>query len=78
MGKIFKEFHKFYIVYVDDIIIFSNNKVDHINNLVFFAEKCKKHGILFSKRKGEIMKCKIKFLRLILDEIRIEMQPHIF
>ena len=61
MDKIFKEFHEFYIVYVDDILIFSNNKVDHINHLVSLAEKCKRHRILLSKKKAEIMKSVIGF-----------------
>ena len=78
MDQIFKEFHEFYIVYLDDIFIFSDNKIYHINHLVSFAEKCKKHGILLSKKKAEIMKLRIEFLGLIIDETGIEMQPHIF
>ena len=77
MDKIFKEFHEFCIVYVDHILIFSYNKIDHINYLVSFAEKCKKHGILLSKKKAEIIKPRIEFLALIIDETGIEMQPHI-
>ena len=77
MDKIFKEFHEFWIVYVDDILIFSNNGVDHISHIVSFAEKCTKHGILLSKKKAEIIKPRIEFLALIIDETGIEMQPHI-
>ena len=69
MDKIFKEFHEFCIVYVNDIIIFLNNEVNHINHLVSFAEKWKK---------VEIMKPRIGFLGLIIDETEIEMQSHIF
>ena len=68
MDKIFKEFHVFCIVYVDDILVFSNNKIDHVNYLISFTEKCKKHGMLLSKKKAEIMKPKIEFLGLIIDE----------
>ena len=59
MDKILKEFNEFCIIYVDDILIFSNNKIDHVNHLISFAEKCKKHGILLSKKKVEIMKPRI-------------------
>ena len=51
-------------VYVDDILIFSNNGVDHISHIVSFAEKCTKHGILLSNKKAEIMKPRIEFLGL--------------
>ena len=67
MDKIFKEFHEFCIIYVNDILIFSNNKIDHVNHLISFAEKCKKHGILLSKKKAEIMKTIIEFMGLITD-----------
>ena len=77
MEKIFKEFHEFCIVYVDYILIFSNNKIDHVNHLISFVEKCKKHGILLSKKKTKIMKPRIEFLLLIIDETGIEMQHHI-
>lgn len=69
-------------VCLDETLIFSNNEIDHINHLIlllffFFAEKCKKHKILLFKRKSEIMKIRIEFLRLIIGEIGIGIQPHI-
>ena len=57
--KIFKEFHEFCIVYMDDILIYLDNEIDHINHLISFTEKCKKHGVLLSKKKAEIMKPRI-------------------
>lgn len=66
-------------VCLDDTLIFSNNEIDHINHLLLllFSEKCKKHKILLFKRKSEIMKLRIEFLRLIIDEIGIGIQPYI-
>ena len=56
MDKILKEFHEVCIVYMDYLLIFSNNEAGHINCLVSFTEMCKKHGILLSRKKAEIMK----------------------
>ena len=70
MDKIFKKFHEF--------SIFSNNEVDHINHQVSFAKKYEKHGMLLFKKKLKIMKPRIKFIGLIRDETRIEMQHHIY
>ena len=55
----------------------SNNEFNQINHLVSFAKKCKKHRILLSQKKAEITKPRIEFLRLIIDETGIKMQPHI-
>ena len=51
MDKIFKQFHEFCIVYVDDILIFSNNEVDHSNHLISFAENARNVEYYFIKEK---------------------------
>lgn len=41
MDNIFKKFSNFLIVYIDDILICSNNKKEHKNHLLQFINECK-------------------------------------
>ena len=48
MDKIFYEYSKFIIVYIDDVLIYSDNEKDHEKHLNTFITLCKKHGIVLS------------------------------
>jgi hypothetical protein len=65
------------LVYIDDILVFSKNKQDHIGHLqVVFAELIN-HGIIISKKKMELFKPHIKFLGAEIGEGKIKLQDHI-
>ena len=55
MDKIFSDYSNF-IIYIDDILICSNNEKDHENHLNTFITLCKEHGIVISKKKVDIKK----------------------
>ena len=55
MDKIFSDYSDF-IIYIDDILICSNNEKDHENHLNTFITLCKEHGIVISKKKVDIKK----------------------
>ena len=62
MDKIFYDYSNFIIVYIDDILICSNNEKDHENHLNTFITLCKEHGIVLSEKKVDIKKKEIEFL----------------
>ena len=76
MDNIFKDYD-FMHVYVDDMLISSNDKDQHLEHLNTFADLCIAHGIGLSKKKSIIGEPKIEFLCLIIDSEGIELQNHI-
>ena len=61
MNDIFNPFTKFIIVYIDDVLIFSNSIEQHIKYLQFFEKTIIKNGLVISE-KMELFKTKIRFL----------------
>ena len=76
MDNIFKNFDFIY-VYIDDMLISSNDKEQHLEHLNIFLDLCITHGIGLSKKKSIIREPNIKFLGLIIDSEGIELQNHI-
>ena len=62
MDKIFSDYSAFIIVYIDDMLICSDNEKDHENHLNTFRTLYKKHGIVLSEKKVDIKKKEIEFL----------------
>ena len=77
MDKILSDYLSFIIVYIDDMLICSDNEKDHEKNLNIFITLCKEHGIVLSKKKVEIKKKEIEFLGLIIDSKGIKLHSHI-
>ena len=77
MDQVFRKLKDFCIVYVDDILIYSDNLEQHINHLEQFIELVKLHGILLSEKKSEIFKNKIEYLGYIIDKDGLQLQNHI-
>ena len=67
MDKILSDYSSFIIVYIDDMLICSDNKKDHEKHLNTFITLCKEHGIVLSEKKIEIKKKEIEFLGMIID-----------
>ena len=76
MDNIFK-YYDFIHIYVDDMLISSNDKEQHLEHLNIFVDLCITHGIWISKKKSIIGESKIEFLGLIIDAEGIELQTHI-
>ena len=77
MDRIFKKISNFCIVYIDDILVFSNNRYVHTSHVHKILDLCKENNIILSKKKIELFKNKIDFLGLKIDKGKIELQPHI-
>ena len=48
MDKILSGYSSFIIVYIDDMLIYSDNEKDHEKHLNIFIILCKEHGIILS------------------------------
>ncbi|KAJ9536290.1 hypothetical protein OSB04_un000538 [Centaurea solstitialis] len=76
MDSIFKDYD-FIFVYVDDILILSDNIESHLKHLDIFIELCIKNGLALSEKKTKLIQEQIDFLGMKIDGNGIELQSHI-
>ena len=62
MNDIFNNYTKFSIVYIDDVIIFSNSIEEHFQNLKIFQKIVRENELVISASKIKLFKTKIRFL----------------
>ncbi|KAL4575551.1 hypothetical protein LXL04_022398 [Taraxacum kok-saghyz] len=77
MDKCFKGTEKFIAVYIDDILVFSENERDHEKHLRVMLDICQENGLILSPTKMKIAVPEIEFLGAIIGESKIKLQPHI-
>jgi hypothetical protein len=54
MNKVFMEYlDKFVVVFIDDILIFSKNKVEHAEHLRLVLQKLREHELYAKRSKCE-------------------------
>lgn len=62
MNTIFNDYSHFTIVYLDDILVFSDSINQHIRHMNLFYEIIKENGLVLSEKKLKIFQSKIRFL----------------
>ena len=62
MNDIFYSFSNFIIVYIDDVLIFSQTIEQHFKHLQIFVKTVKHNGLAVSKTKINLFQTKIHFL----------------
>ena len=62
MNDIFDSFSNFIIVYIDDVLIFSQTIEQHFKHLQIFVKTVKHNGLAVSKTKINLFQTKIRFL----------------
>ena len=62
MNENFNPYSKFFIVYIDDVLIFSPNIDQHFKHLETFIHLIKTNGLVVSKSKISLFQTKIRFL----------------
>ena len=62
MNDIFNLISKFCVVYIDDVLIFSETIEQHFKHLKTFFYLAKKNGLVISKTKISLFQTKIRFL----------------
>ncbi|GJQ98434.1 Orf y [Tanacetum coccineum] len=77
MQNALRGLEKFCTVYVDDIIVFSDNEEKHYIHVLEVLKTILKHGIILSKKKANLFKTKINFLGLEIDQGTHSPQKHI-
>jgi hypothetical protein len=77
MDETFKGFEKFCRIYVDDIIVFSDNDKEHVTHIIQVLDRCKEIRVILSKSKAQLFKESISFLGLIIDKEQLHLQKHI-
>lgn len=63
---------KFAFVYLDDIVVYSKTKEDHISHLNMIMERLKEAGISLNKAKCKFAISEIKFLRNVVSGATIK------
>lgn len=68
MDEVYKPISKFCLVYIDDALIFSNNKEEHAQHLSIFKELTYRHGLALTESKMKIGLDEIDFLGLHIKD----------
>ena len=62
MNEIFNDYTKFSILYIDDVLIFSNSIEEHFQHLKFFQKIVRENGLVISASKIKLFQTNIRFL----------------
>ncbi|PWA41723.1 reverse transcriptase [Artemisia annua] len=77
MDKNFNGMDKYCLVYIDDIIVFSETKEEHMIHVKKVLERVKEVGIILSALKSKILKTEIEYLGLEIGKHGvIKLAPH--
>ncbi|XP_004289412.1 PREDICTED: enzymatic polyprotein-like [Fragaria vesca subsp. vesca] len=77
MDNIFKHVADFCVVYIDDILVFSKTKEEHMKHLYEVVKLIVQHGIIPGEKKVFLVPDEIDFLGLNIKNRVIKLQPHI-
>lgn len=77
MDLIFKKYQKFVLVYIEGILVFSQTLEDRYDHLNIVFSEFLKNGIIISKKKMELTKKYIDFLRMKIRNDKMKLQEHI-
>ena len=75
--KLLLPIRNFAVIYIDDILIFSENEKIHEEHLEKFIELIEHKGLNISPHKAELRKNRIGFLGQYISSEGIELQEHI-
>ncbi|KAG8502654.1 hypothetical protein CXB51_001139 [Gossypium anomalum] len=77
MTRIFHPIMEKALVYIDDILLYSQDEESHVRLLQQFHSLILKYGIMLSEKKMKIKKSEINFLGMDIKDGKYQPQPHI-
>ncbi|KAJ4765223.1 polyprotein [Rhynchospora pubera] len=77
MDQCFAGTEDFIAVYIDDILVFSENEQQHSEHLRKMLEICEKWGLVLSPTRMKIAVREIEFLGAIIGRSKVKLQPHV-
>lgn len=76
MNRVFHDYiDRFLVVYIDDILIFSNTREEHLEHIRVVLERLRKHRLYASPKKCSFMNEEAEFLGLVVGRDGIRVQP---
>jgi hypothetical protein len=76
MNEVLKEFiEKIFIVYLDDILIFSKTKGEHLRHLTSVMERLQQEKLLINLKKSSFMKKELLYLGFVIYSNELKMDP---
>ena len=72
MNEIFNDYTRFSIVYIDDVLIFSNSIEEHFKHLKKFQKIVRENGLVISATKIKLFQTKIRFLGFDIYQSQIK------
>ncbi|CDN68224.1 polyprotein [Grapevine Roditis leaf discoloration-associated virus] len=77
MDECFNGTEEFIAVYIDDILVFSEDEKSHAKHLRIMLGICKRNGLVLSPTKMKIAVQEVEFLGAQIGNQKIKLQPHV-
>jgi hypothetical protein len=76
MNEVLREFiEKFVVIYLDDILIFSKTKAEHLKYLAIVMRKLQQENLLINMKKSSFMKTELIYLGFVISANELKMDP---